>query len=108
VVVKNNDKPNTKANGKTKPERGKIHLQLAKLPEPNKLKNWYVNYLLSDFTFASISVAILMTIKVAMNLEWDRFWNYMLLWYVVYIATMVARVVKTFCDKHAKPVKPVV
>lgn len=73
-----------------------------KIPEPSKIKQWYVNYILSDFTFASISTAILLMVKIYFNIDWDRFWSGLILWYVVYIATMVARVVKTVCEYYGK------
>ena len=71
-----------------------------RIPEPSAIRKWYVNYLTSDFTFASVSVAILLTIKVAFNLEWERFFNGLLLFYIVLIAIMLSRILKTSTDYY--------
>ena len=72
------------------------------LSEPSKLKQWYFNYIMSDFTFASFSTAILAMIKIYFNIPWDKFWEGLTLWYVIYIATMVARIVKVVSEYYAK------
>jgi len=80
----------------------KTNVFLSAVPEPSKLKQWYFNYIMSDFTFASISTGILLTIKIWRNLPWDTFFSGIALWYIVYIATMISRIVKTACDYYAK------
>jgi hypothetical protein len=66
------------------------------------MKDWYLNYVLSDFTFASIATAILAMIKIYLNLNWTSFWNSMTLFYVVFISTMLSRIVKTYCDNNGR------
>ena len=67
-----------------------------------RAKKWYIDYILSDVTFAAISTAILAIIKIYFNLNWFEFWNGMILYYTIYIATMVSRIVKKFCDGGKK------
>jgi hypothetical protein len=75
---------------------------ISAISEPSKLKQWYFNYIMSDFTFASFSTAILAMIKIYFNIPWDRFWSGLILWYVIYVATMLARIVKTVSEYYAK------
>jgi predicted PurR-regulated permease PerM len=75
---------------------------LSVISEPSKLKQWYLNYIMSDFTFASVSTAILAMIKIYFNLSWETFWEGLALWYLIYIATMVARIVKTVSEYYAR------
>jgi hypothetical protein len=90
-------------NAEEKPKPARIFQPtLSVLSEPSKLKQWYFNYIMSDFTFASISTGILLTIKIWRNLPWDTFFSGIALWYIVYIATMISRIVKTACDYYAK------
>ena len=98
---KNNKEGSPVGNEKKSTTGKQVLLQsVNKLPEPSKIKQWYINYILSDFTFASLSTGILLMIKIYFNLPWERFWNGLALWYVVYIATMVARIVKTVCEHY--------
>jgi hypothetical protein len=75
---------------------------ISTVSEPNKLKQWYMNYIMSDFTFASFSTAILAMIKLYFNLSWTTFWEGLALWYLIYIATMIARIVKVATDYYAR------
>lgn len=70
-----------------------------------KLRNWYVNYVLSDFTFAAISTAMLAMIKIYLNLNWTSFWNSMVLFYVVFISTMVSRLTKVLSAYYEEKTK---
>lgn len=89
-------------NEKQKPATAKTNVFLSSISEPSKLKQWYFNYIMSDFTFASLSTAILAMIKIYFNIPWDKFWEGLWLWYIIYIATMVARIVKTVSEYYAK------
>ena len=93
-------------NAKEKPKSTTISKALqpaiSTISEPSKLKQWYFNYIMSDFTFASLSTAILAMIKIYFNLNWTTFWEGLWLWYIIYIATMTARIVKTVSEYYAK------
>lgn len=78
-----------------------VHVQKF-IKTSDKMKDWYLNYVLSDFTFAGISTAILAMIKIYLNLNWTSFWNSMTLFYVVFISTMLSRIVKTYCDNNGR------
>ena len=99
TVTKQPDKQaEAKETGRAKTD---VHVQKF-LKTSDRMKEWYLNYVLSDFTFASLSVAILAMIKIYLNLNWTSFWNGMVLFYVVFISTMLSRIVKTFCDKYGR------
>lgn len=75
------------------------------LSEPSKLKQWYFNYIMSDFTFASISTAILAMIKLYFNIPFDKFVEGLAIWYLIYVATMVARLTKVFSTYYEEKTK---
>lgn len=66
------------------------------MSDPSKFKNWYLDYVLSDFTYAAFACAVLAMIKVYFKLDWTQFWNSMILFYTVWIAVMVSKIVKRF------------
>lgn len=71
---------------------------LSRMSDPKKFRDWYIDYLLSDFTYAAFVCAVLAMIKVYFRLDWTQFWNSMILFYTVWIAVMVSKIVKRFCD----------
>lgn len=102
--VKNDDKPDP-----TLEEEGhgtdKVHLRKMSTgmeDASKRMRKWYIDYVLSDVTFAAITTAILTMIKIYFKLNWESFWNGMILYYTIYIATMVSRIVKRFCDGGRK------
>lgn len=74
-------------------------LALGTIKNSERLKKWYFDYLLGDVTFASFTTALLAIIKIYFHLDWMQFWQGMLLFYTVLIATMLSRMTKRFCDK---------
>lgn len=81
-----------------------VHVQKL-LKASDRMKEWYLNYVLSDFTFASFAVAILAMIKIYLNLNWTSFWNGMMLFYIVFISTMLSRLTKVLSVYYEEKTK---
>jgi hypothetical protein len=75
------------------------------MSEPSKLKQWYFDYVLSEFMFVSVYVAVLLTVKVYFNIDWTRFFNGLVLFYVIFAGITASKISRTVCnyfDKKAK------
>lgn len=86
-------------------EPGKLKTAKDTLKSPGKLKEWYTDFLLSDVVITSFYVAILFTIKAYFNLDWERFFNGILLFYIIWVALLIAKFAKTFNEYYQKKSK---
>lgn len=89
----------------TMTEKSKVAKAKETLKEPSKIKNWYVDYIASDYMFTSIYVAVLLTIKVYFNLDWDRFFLGITLFYIIFAGVTISKVGTTVANYYNKKAK---
>lgn len=75
------------------------------MAEPSKVRQWYLDYILSDFMFTSVYVAILLTIKIYFNIGWEKFFNGLALFYLMFIGAIVSKATKTVCNYYDRKAK---
>lgn len=65
-----------------------------------KLKNWYVDFLLSQSTMAMLNVVLILTAQFYLGWNWDTIWNTMILYYVIFINLTISKVAMTYVEKN--------
>jgi len=65
-----------------------------------KMKTWYVDFLLSQSTMAMLNVVLIMTAQFYLGWSWDKIWNSMILYYVIFINLTISKAVKSYIDKN--------
>jgi hypothetical protein len=86
-------------------EPSKLRKAKETLKEPSKIRNWYFDYIASDYMFTSVYVAVLLTIKVYFNLDWTRFFDGITLFYVIFAGVTISKVGTTVCNYYNKKAK---
>jgi hypothetical protein len=68
----------------------------------SKLRIWYYDYILSDFTYAAFAAAVLATLKIAFNVKWEQFWQAYAVFFTLWAAVSLSKIAKRYVDGPRK------